>query len=69
MLVSSIVALGSFYNDPKDITDKDILGKLIPRLTPTPLTRAATSVRFPVGPPFGHPHNPPTSPTLSRPSL
>ena len=57
MLVSSIAALGTFYNDAKDIHDKDSRDKQILRLIAKMPTLAAMCYRFSVGLPFVYPDN------------
>ncbi len=49
MLVSAIAALGTFYNDAKDIHDKDSRDKQILRLIAKMPTLAAMCYRFSVG--------------------
>ncbi len=57
MLVSSMAALGTFYNDAKDIHDKDSRDKQILRLIAKMPTLAAMCYRFSVGLPFVYPNN------------
>jgi citrate synthase len=57
MLVSSIAALGTFYNDAKDIHDQDSRDKQILRLIAKMPTLAAMCYRFSVGLPFVYPDN------------
>jgi citrate synthase len=57
MLVSSIAALGTFYNDAKEIHDKDSRDKQILRLIAKMPTLAAMCYRFSVGLPFVYPDN------------
>ena len=57
MLVSSIAALGTFYNDAKDIHDKGSRDKQILRLIAKLPTLAAMCYRFSVGLPFVYPDN------------
>src|SRR6188472_2023873 len=57
MLVSSLAALGTFYNDAKDIHDKDSRDKQILRLIAKTPTLAAMCYRFSVGLPFVYPNN------------
>jgi citrate synthase len=57
MLVSSIAALGTFYNDAKDIHDKDSRDKQILRLIAKMPTLAAMCYRFSAGLPFVYPDN------------
>jgi citrate synthase len=57
MLVSAIAALGTFYDDAKDIKDKDSRDKQILRLIAKMPTLAAMSFRFSVGLPFVYPNN------------
>jgi citrate synthase len=57
MLVSAIAALGTFYNDAKEIKDKASRDKQILRLIAKMPTLAAMSFRFSVGLPFVYPNN------------
>ena len=57
MLVSAIAALGTFYDDAKEIKDKDSRDKQILRLIAKMPTLAAMSFRFSVGLPFVYPNN------------
>ena len=57
MLVSSIAALGTFYNDAKDIHDKESRDKQILRLIAKMPTLASMCYRFSVGLPFVYPDN------------
>jgi citrate synthase len=57
MLVSSIAALGTFYDDAKDITSKESRDKQILRLIAKSPTLAAMCYRFSVGQPFVYPDN------------
>src|SRR6185295_11385619 len=57
MLVSSIAALGTFYDDAKDIHDTDSRQKQILRLIAKMPTLAAMCYRFSVGLPFVYPDN------------
>jgi citrate synthase len=57
MLVSSMAALGTFYNDAKDIHDKSSRDKQILRLIAKMPTLAAMCYRFSVGLPFVYPDN------------
>ncbi|MEP7112444.1 MAG: citrate synthase [Ilumatobacteraceae bacterium] len=57
MLISSIAALGTFYNDAKEIHDKDSRDKQILRLIAKMPTLAAMCYRFSVGLPFVYPDN------------
>ena len=57
MLVSAIAALGTFYDDAKDIKDKASRDKQILRLIAKMPTLAAMSFRFSVGLPFVYPNN------------
>jgi citrate synthase len=57
MLVSSTAALGTFYNDAKDIDDKASRDKQILRLIAKMPTLAAMCHRFSVGLPFVYPNN------------
>ncbi|MFM8483663.1 MAG: citrate/2-methylcitrate synthase, partial [Actinomycetota bacterium] len=57
MFVSAMAALGTFYNDAKDIDDKDSRDKQILRLIAKMPTLAAMCHRFSVGLPFVYPDN------------
>jgi citrate synthase len=57
MLVSSIAALGTFYNDAKELDDQDSRVKQILRLIAKMPTLAAMCYRFSVGLPFVYPDN------------
>ena len=57
MLISSMAALGTFYNDAKDIDDKASRDKQILRLIAKMPTLAAMCYRFSVGLPFVYPNN------------
>jgi citrate synthase len=57
MLVSSIAALGTFYNDAKEIHDQESRDKQILRLIAKMPTLAAMCYRFSVGLPFVYPDN------------
>ena len=57
MLISSIAALGTFYNDAKDIHDQGSRDKQILRLIAKMPTLAAMCYRFSVGLPFVYPDN------------
>ena len=57
MLVSAVAALGTFYNDAKEINDKASRDKQILRLIAKMPTLAAMSFRFSVGLPFVYPDN------------
>jgi citrate synthase len=57
MLVSSLAALGTFYNDAKDIDNKASRDKQILRLIAKTPTLAAMCYRFSVGQPFVYPNN------------
>ncbi|MGZ4739759.1 MAG: citrate synthase [Ilumatobacteraceae bacterium] len=57
MLVSSMAALGTFYNDAKEIHDKGSRDKQILRLIAKMPTLAAMCYRFSVGLPFVYPDN------------
>src|SRR6476659_9482856 len=57
MLVSAIAALGTFYDDAKEIKDKDSRDKQILRLIAKMPTLAAMSFRFSVVPPSFKPKN------------
>jgi citrate synthase len=57
MFVSSLAALGTFYNDAKDIDDKASRDKQILRMIAKTPTLAAMAYRFSVGLPFVYPNN------------
>jgi citrate synthase len=57
MFVSSLAALGTFYNDAKDIEDKASRDKQILRMIAKTPTLAAMAYRFSVGLPFVYPNN------------
>ena len=57
MFVSAVAALGTFYNDAKEIDDKDSRDKQILRLIAKMPTLAAMCHRFSVGLPFVYPSN------------
>jgi citrate synthase len=57
MLISSMAALGTFYNEAKDIDDKANRDKQILRLIAKMPTLAAMCYRFSVGQPFVYPDN------------
>jgi citrate synthase len=57
MLVSAVAALGTFYNDAKQIEDKASRDKQILRLIAKMPTLAAMCYRFSVGLPFVYPNN------------
>jgi len=57
MFVSAVAALGTFYNDAKDIHDKASRDKQILRLVAKMPTLAAMCYRFSVGQPFVYPDN------------
>lgn len=57
MLVSSIAALSTFYDNAKDINDPDVRYKQITRLIAKMPTLAAAAYRFSVGMPFVYPDN------------
>ena len=57
MLVSAMAALGTFYDDAKDITAKESRDKQILRLIAKMPTLAAMCYRFSVGLPFVYPDN------------
>ncbi|MEZ5258588.1 MAG: citrate/2-methylcitrate synthase [Ilumatobacteraceae bacterium] len=57
MLVSAIAALGTFYNDAKDIQDPASREKQILRLIAKMPTLAAMCYKFSVGLPFNQPNN------------
>jgi citrate synthase len=57
MLVSSVAALSTFYDNAKDIFDEEIRYKQITRLIAKMPTLAAAAYRFSVGMPFVYPDN------------
>ncbi|MGA1648626.1 MAG: citrate synthase [Ilumatobacteraceae bacterium] len=57
MFVSSVAALGTFYDDAKDIQSKESRDKQILRLIAKSPTLAAMAYRFSVGLPFQYPDN------------
>ena len=57
MLISAIAALGTFYDDSKNIFDEDVLNKQILRLVAKVPTIAAMTYRFSSGLPFVLPNN------------
>ncbi len=57
MLVSAVAALGTFYDDAKDIDDPEARDKQILRLIAKMPTLAAMCYRFSVGLPFVYPNN------------
>ena len=57
MFVSSLAALGTFYNDAKDIEDKASRDKQILRMVAKTPTLAAMAYRFSAGLPFVYPDN------------
>jgi citrate synthase len=57
MLVSALAALGTFYDDAKDIDDQASRDKQILRLIAKTPTLAAMCYRFSVGLPFVYPNN------------
>ena len=57
MFVSAVAALGTFYNDAKDIDDKGSRDKQILRLLAKMPTLASMCYRFSVGLPFNYPDN------------
>jgi citrate synthase len=57
MFVSAVAALGTFYNDAKDIFDVDSRNKQVLRLIAKMPTLAAMCHRFSVGLPFVYPNN------------
>ena len=57
MFISAVAALGTFYNDAKEIDDKDSRDKQILRLIAKMPTLAAMCHRFSVGLPFVYPSN------------
>ncbi len=57
MFVSSIAALGTFYDGAKDIHNEDSRRKQILRLIAKTPTLAAMAYRFSVGLPFNYPNN------------
>ena len=57
MFISAIAALGTFYDDSKNIFDEDVLNKQILRLVAKVPTIAAMCYRFSQGLPFVSPNN------------
>ena len=57
MFVSSLAALGTFYNDAKEIEDKASRDKQILRMIAKTPTLAAMAYRFSAGLPFVYPNN------------
>ena len=57
MLISAIAALGTFYDDSKNISDEEVLNKQILRLVAKVPTIAAMTYRFSSGLPFVLPNN------------
>ena len=57
MFVSAVAALGTFYNDAKDIFDKDSRDKQVLRLVAKMPTLASMCYRFSAGLPFVYPDN------------
>ena len=57
MFISAIAALGTFYDDSKNIFDEDVLNKQILRLVAKVPTIAAMTYRFSSGLPFVLPNN------------
>ena len=57
MLVSSVAALSTFYDNAKNIDDPDVRYKQITRLIAKMPTLAAAAYRFSVGMPFVYPDN------------
>jgi citrate synthase len=57
MFISAVAALGTFYNDAKDIQDKSSRDKQILRLVAKMPTLASMCYRFSVGLPFNYPDN------------
>ena len=57
MFVSSLAALGTFYNDAKEIEDKASRDKQILRMVAKTPTLAAMAYRFSAGLPFVYPDN------------
>ena len=57
MFISAVAALGTFYDDAKDIYDQDSLDKQIMRLVAKVPTIAAMTYRFSMGLPFVLPNN------------
>ncbi|MFM8267282.1 MAG: citrate synthase, partial [Ilumatobacteraceae bacterium] len=57
MLISALAALGTFYNDAKDIHDRASRDKQVLRLIAKTPTLAAMAYRFSVGLPFVYPNN------------
>jgi citrate synthase len=57
MLISAIAALGTFYDDSRNIFDEEVLNKQILRLVAKVPTIAAMTYRFSAGLPFVLPNN------------
>ena len=57
MFISAVAALGTFYDDAKDIFDRDAMDKQILRLVAKVPTIAAMTYRFSMGLPFVLPNN------------
>ena len=57
MLISSIAALSTYYNESKNLGDKAVLYKQVVRLIAKMPTLAAAAHRFSVGMPFVYPDN------------
>ncbi|MEO7397453.1 MAG: citrate synthase [Ilumatobacteraceae bacterium] len=57
MFISAVAALGTFYNDAKDIEDEESRNKQILRLIAKMPTLASMCYRFSVGLPFNYPNN------------
>ena len=57
LFVSAVAALGTFYNDAKDIFDKDSRDKQVLRLVAKMPTLASMCYRFSAGLPFVYPDN------------
>ncbi len=57
MFVSALAALGTFYDDAKEIHDPASRGKQILRLIAKTPTLAAMCYRFSIGQPFNYPNN------------
>src|SRR3954471_12620798 len=57
MFVSAVAALGTFYNDSKEIFDEDARAKQVLRLLAQMARLAAMCYRFSVGLPFVYPDN------------
>jgi citrate synthase len=57
MFISAVAALGTFYDDAKDIFDDEAMGKQIMRLVAKVPTIAAMTYRFSMGLPFVLPNN------------